>query len=956
MTTGVKSVNVFTELDRLKIKWTAIGEDEIRVPCPVHEDTTPSASLNVKEHLWKCYVPSCNAGGDFISLLAFTLNEKRSVVLADLQTRYPELAGVSQIPSQTVEKFHAQLAQAGPLLGELHRRGVTDEMMREARLGFHDGRITIPVFDTAGRCVNVRRYLPGAPGPQKMRNTSGHGSPQLYRADCIGTSGTVIICGGEMKALVAGHLLQGSDIAAVSSTGGEGHWKDEWTVYLKGKDVAICMDIDDPGSAASRRIATQLNGKVKSIRVLKLPLDKEKHPKGDINDWVGKEGATKDDIVSLIRSTKEWTPPQMQGASSSGEIKVLTLDQAITQSHVGERIEVEAIIAAADQTPFLVPKDVTVECTRDQPGCTVCPVAHMKPDADGWVHLSVESGSSAVLGMVGATEKEQLPRISQALGIPVCKTVKYAMRSHHVVHDVRLSPPMDLTGNRIGDAWYPAMIVASAQTELNVPCRMRGSVHPHPKTQQAVALINDVTELEDTLATFEPTQEFIAKMSSVLKPRTSSDSDLKTKINSIYADIEANVTWIFRRRDMHLACDLAWHSPLILNFGGRQINGWVNLLIIGDSAQGKSECVSRLMAHYGCGDRVDCKNATVAGLLGGLEQLGSRWFVRWGAIPAHDRALVALEEMKGMSVEVISKLTDMRSSGIAELPKIERRRALARTRLIGISNPRTPRPMASFHFGVEAIHELIGALEDVRRFDLAVAVGKGEVPDDIINMMPSKREKVEALITAEISRTLILWAWTRKPEQISFTADATDLIVASAIGLCKKFSESIPLVDQGTIRMKVARLSAALAARTFSSPDGYTLSIQPQHVDFIAAFLDRVYSSKVMGYADFSAAQQLMTKVQDPHVVIKAIRGTKHPVDVANVLLRRDTLSLEDIMSAAESDGDTSRTLLSLLVRKGALIRTSRTEYAKNPEFIDILKDIQHNTKADQHDVQGDEF
>lgn len=952
---GVKSINIFSELDRLKIQWIASSDNEIKLKCPVHDDSTPSACLNTVEHVWKCYVPSCGASGDFVSLLAYMMKVERRTILADLQTRYPDLGGISEIPSQTVEKFHAALSKAGPLLIELQNRGVTQAMMREARLGFHDGRITIPVYDHGGRCVNVRRYLPGAPGPQKMRNTSGHGNPALYRAETItGDCMAVMVCGGEMKALVAGHLLKEFKIACVSSTHGEGHWKDEWTALMKTKDVYVCMDIDDPGQSAARRLAIQLYGKVKSVKVIKLPLDKARFPKGDINDWVGQLNATGQDMFDLITKTELWVPPT-KATVSAGEVKQISLDDAITSSSVGDRIEVKAVVAASDQTPYLIPRDIDIECTRDQPGCVQCPVRHQNVDAQGWVRMQVDPCSQAVLGMIAVSDKETPFKLMDALGIPTCKTVKFLTRSHHIVHDVRLAPPMDLAGDRVGDSWYPAMVVTKDQIELNTPCLMRGTVYPHPKTQQAIALIDYVEELEDTLSNYVPTEEDIQALRKTFTPASASEESIKIKLREIYKDLESNVTWIYERRDMHLALDLAWHSPLLMNLGGRQMNGWVNLLIIGDSAQGKSECAHRLMQHYGCGDRVDCKNATVAGLLGGLEQLGSRWFVRWGAIPARDRTLVVLEEVKGASVEVLAKLTDMRSSGIAEIPKIERRRALARTRLIFISNPRMPRPVASYHFGVEAVHELIGALEDVRRFDLALVVAKGEVPDEVINALPSAREKVEHKATSDLSKKLILWAWTRKPDQILLDSKTTDAVVQESVRLCKIYSEAIPLVDQGSIRHKIARLSAALAARTFNTPDGHILVVHESHVRLASKFMEKVYSSKAMGYGDFSAAQKLMSEVQDPHVVVKAVKSTKHPVDLANVLLRRDTISVEDIISAVE-DQDSGRNLLSILVRKGALLRLNRTEYAKNPQFIDILKTIRGSNVVEQHDISGDDF
>lgn len=964
MTQGVKAINILAELDRFKVKWEAAGGDEIRLRCPAHDDKTPSASLNVKDHVWKCYVPSCGASGDFVSLLALFATQPRAVVLADLQKRYPQIEGVSTIDSQTVEKFHKKLEEAGPLLDALRQRGVTDEMMRKARLGFHDGRITIPVYNEANQCVNVRRYLPGAPGPQKMRNTTGHAGPHLYRIETVKPEQPVLVCGGEMKALVAGELLGPHGIAAVCGTGGEGHWKDEWSKLFAGREVYVCLDVDNAGLAGARALAFSLSQHAKSVRILKLPLDKTRFPKGDINDWVGQCNAGANDFLTLIKETELWVAPNKTYASvaARGDVQKVDLDKAVTVGKVGQVIEVNAVIAASDQTPFLVPHEVDVDCSRDQPGCNICPVKMLQKDEHGWSRLTIDPGAPALIGMIGGTDREQTIRTAEALGVPfpaTCKTAQFIPRSHHVAHDVRLTPPMDMAGMRGTDAWYPAVLVGRAMAELNVPMRMRGSIHPHPKTQQAVALISYCEELDDTLSTFSPSAQDIEQLRAVFSVTGGkTEGYTQYKLNEIYEDLESNVTWIFQRREMHLAYDLAWHSPLLFNFAGRQVNGWVNLLVLGDSAQGKSECALRLLGHYGCGDRVDCKNATVAGLLGGLEQLGNRWFVRWGAIPARDRTLLLLEELKGASTEVLSKLTDMRSSGIAELPKIERRRALARTRLVMISNPRSPRAMASFHFGVEAVLELIGTLEDVRRFDLAIAVGRGEVDDDIINMMPSKRPKVEHRVTAELSKKLILWSWTRKPDQVEFSDETVEQVATTAMNLTKRYSDAIPLVDQGTIRLKVARLSAALAARVFSSPDGARLVVHPYHVQLIETFMNKLYMSPVMGYEAYSSAQRLMTEIQDPRQVEKAIRSTKFPGDVAQVMLTRDTLSLEDVMSALSADHDTARQLLSLLVRKAALIRVNRTEYAKNPKFIEILKKIQatDKTSPNQHDVKGDEF
>ena len=235
---------------------------------------------------------------------------------------------------------------------------------------------------------------------------------------------------------------------------------------------------------------------------------------------------------------------------------------------------------------------------------------------------------------------------------------------------------------------------------------------------------------------------------------------------------------------------------------------------------------------------MECKNATVAGLLGGLQQMGNRWFVTWGVIPTHDKRLVVLEELKGTSVEVISKLTDMRSSGVAEIPKIEKRRTHARTRLIALSNPRSDRPLSSYNFGIESIKELIGGLEDVRRFDFALLVSNTEIDAATLNKLQQYRPAGNQIFDAESCRRLILWAWTREPSQIQYGSGAYEQILSEATRLCSIFTESIPLVDRGSMRLKLARLSASLACRTFSCDDTLeNVIIRECHVEYISKLL-----------------------------------------------------------------------------------------------------------------------
>lgn len=941
-------VNIYQELERHNIKWTASTDDEIKICCPAHGEKHPSAALNTRTHVWKCYVPNCGAGGDLVALLAYAAQVDRKTILVDLQQRYPSMRVSTQISSQTIQNFVDQLSQGAPLVAELHKRGITDDMIREARIGFHRGRLTIPIFNQAGNCVNVRRYLPGA-SQKKMINTPGHGQTELYRIDTItDKTEVVVICGGEVKALLVGSLIGNAKIAVVSSTGGEGggKWRSEWTDLMKGRRLFFCFDIDQAGMAGARLLAAKLKHVAKSLHIMQLPLDHDKHPHGDVNDWIGAEGATAEDLKQLMSETPAWQPATKKEDDGRPRQNVSLNDSFCKNELAGAKVSFKATIAAVDGTPFYLPREVKSGCGRNQKMlCAECPIFSMEDDHEGYTQLQIEKTNPGLLGMVGAGDHVQQKRIGAALGVPErCRSVTFYPQTVHTVYDVRLTAPMDLKGGKTNDNWYPALVIHDGErdlVDLNTVCEMQGAVYPHPSTQQATALVDGYEELEDTLSTFDLTDKQVEQMKAVFNPLTT----LEAKVDEIYADLANNVTWIYERQDLHIALDLAWHSPLMFDYGGRSVNGWLNVLVVGDSAQGKSETARRLLEHYGAGDKLDCKNATIAGVMGGLEQMGTRWFVRWGVIPRRDRTLVILEELKGMPKEVLQKLTEMRSSGVAEIPKIERRKTAARTRIVALSNPRSSRSMDGFPFGIQAVLELVGTLEDVRRFDLCIALARGDVSEDVLNKRPETPHK----LTSDLCKQLVLWAWTRRPDQIRFTPDAEAMVSKSAKTLMSKFDESIPIVDSGTIRIKLARMSAAFAARMFSTVDGEILVVDAHHVQFIEEYLTRVYSAKNFGYLEYSKAERSRNTIRDADKVAEELRELRYSQDVICLILEMDKMSELDLMNAT-GHAEVGRSLLSLLLRKGALKKEKRNEYVKTPGFINLLRELRDDDQKELDD------
>jgi hypothetical protein len=941
---NIEAINALAELERIGVGWEQAGEGEIRVCCPVHEDETPSVNLNVEKNLWKCHAASCGAKGDIVSFLAYSLECERGTAIADLSERY-DLGLVKTISPDRVEQWHSKIGKVEVLRKELYDRGLDDQDIRRYRLGVDQGRITIPIPDEGGRYVNVRKYLPGAPGPKKMQNTRGYTGTALYPVKQLEFD-QVVICGGEVKAIATARRLNPHGIGALCVTAGEGSWEPSFTPKFRGKHVYVMMDIDAGGRVAARKVAAQVCWEAGSVRIVQLPLDSDKHPKGDVNDWIA-EGGTDEDLVKIVveESQRYIHETAEDEELADREVHDVSLAESTKADMVGRRIRVEAVVAAMDTTPYLVPRTVGVSCTRDQPNCTYCPVKPLDPDeATGKTELTIKGTSMGLLELVNSPTRHQREATRSALRIPPCKVASFTVRDHYNVTDARLNPQIHHSGDNTDHVVQAGYVVSPDRraVELNQEYRLQGRVFPHPRNQQAVLLLDTVEQSADSLTSFTPDPEDLGPLID-FRPKEWTTAGVQEALDRRYDDLEANVTRIFQRRDLHLAVDLVYHSVLYFTFDGRQQNGWSNTLILGDSSQGKSETMNRLMEHYGVGVRFDCKNATVAGLLGGVQDMGNkRQFISWGVITNNDRKLVALEEIKGTSTEVLGALTDMRSSGIAELVKIERRKAHARTRLVMISNPRSARPVSAYNYGCETIGELIGAMEDVRRFDFACVMSADEIDPGTINRLSTERPDLDHSYTTALCRLLVLWAWTRDVTEVAFEEGAESEVLQWSNKMCSSFTEHLPLVDRGTMRFKLARLSIALAALTFSTmpKDPSTILVRKCHVEYVAEWLIRLYSSPVFGYSDFTSAQTFATTIIDADVVKRSILATKHPSDLVNHLLHQQDIQLIDFQDWCDMDRDLAQKLLSMMVRKHALVRDNRV-YKKTAEFISLLKKMQ---------------
>lgn len=927
----VKDPQAFLQEYGLEISDTSTPDEKICL-CPFHDDSNPSCQINVDKQVFRC--PSCKATGDLIDLVACFMKVKRATIIAHIDQMSDD--GVEPVDPKMIVSWHNILMANKAGLDVLkNRKGILPKTVKDWMLGQVEDRYSIPIPSGDGRYINVRKWSP-TDKVRKMTNLRGHGRRTLFPIKML-EKDTIILAEGEFKAL----LLIQMGFNAISPTGGASTWSPSWNLEFKDKVVYIMYDIDNTGKTNAQMVARNLHPVAKEVRIINLPIDPGEYPTGDITDFVVHLNMGREEVQDLLDKSEVWKPAPLKNPyDDDPEIYQVPLHQTSLAKFYHKRVRTSAVVSAKDTAPYVIPRTAEVECPRDQAFCHLCPVYNQPT---GVVDITIEATNPAILSFVGVSNEKIPSALKKAAGIPGrCEMCRFNIKDTQNVEEARLIPEIRIKNDSEEEG---AHVVRKAfyvghGLDTNTPYEFEARSLPEPTSQHATLLIYKADAAMDSLSTFTLDESMKSRL-MVFKPKAMTVEGIKAKLDELYDDLEANVTRIYKRRDLHIFFDLVYHSVLRMTFQGRIIRGWMEGLCLGDSGQGKSETGKNLMAHYQLGEKIDSKGATVAGLMGGVQETSKRWFVTWGMIPLNDRRLVILEEVKGMPTAVIEKLTDMRSSGVAELAKIEKARTNARTRLIWISNPRSDQQVAAYNFGIYAIKELVGALEDVRRFDLAIIVASGDVPSEVLNIRDKQRPVHEHVHTSELCRDLVLWAWSRKSDNVRFTDEATEAVLQASERLGKKYVANIPLVEAADQRLKMARMAAALAARTFSTEDGENLVVHEAHVKFVEEYLDRVYSTPSFGYAAYSELIRGETTLIGEDNVLSLLMGLPNARDASKAILDWQGFSIMDWMDVTEHDKDEARMALSVLVRNNAIKRGRGGLYYKTPAFIDLLKNVE---------------
>lgn len=170
--------------------------------------------------------------------------------------------------------------------------------------------------------------------------------PILYNLKEIVNSPWIVMVEGEKDA----NTLIGMGIPATTVCGGTKKWNVKFRQYFAGKDIILISDNDHAGIAHMRMVAADVIRVVKNVKVI-AP---SKLPKGDITDYLTKEGGTWPQLAEVIKEMPALKPEDLRDANDQFAIEEA---KAANKSEFRNFIPVETKVGQRSKTSK-IPKQI----------------------------------------------------------------------------------------------------------------------------------------------------------------------------------------------------------------------------------------------------------------------------------------------------------------------------------------------------------------------------------------------------------------------------------------------------------------------------------------------------------------------------------------------------------------------------------------------------------------------
>ena len=864
-----------------------------------YQETIPSAHINLDKGVFHCKV--CEKGLSEVSFISEILGCK-----------YEAASKIASL-YRDVENLHSwNQLKLNPRTKEIcNELGISDEVIEELHLKTENREedIAFPVL-MYGKVVDVRNYSPYNRAA-KIRSRAGSTTGMVIPFDLwINTNPHTwtIICAGEKDMAVA----RSNGFNAITLTGGEKALPKILKPF-KNRRVAICYDHDEAGIEGAKSVAAAILPYAAEVRICTGFHEVCKEHGEDITDFFTKYKKTKRDLQKYIIDSPVFTPEEAAVVSKVTH-PFVTLLEASQPKYIGRVVQSNIQVVATYEKAMPVP--TTIHAVKLNTSGDDKYNLMQQGETRDWELCDKTCQDVLKLVDNNFTEQQIRDNTREILGITkIERDVKIERPTKETVYQCNVTDLFEVTTKNPQTIEFVAYVIGKRLESGKKYC-ITYKLTPHPfKGQQLTMIILDATEAADSITDFHLTEDN-KKMLDQVKNMEGSVHD---KVETLSEMAKSYIGYDGYNK-LIKAIDLSFHAALQFNFNGNTERGTLDTLIVTESRIGKSSTAEALQKLYSLGTFVSLAggNATIAGIIGGSNKVNGSFQTRAGLLPMNHRGLVIFEELAKCDKDLVKALTDTRSSGSVKITRVSGDLQLpALVRMITLSNVKSSskniQPIASYPNGITILVDLIGAPEDIARYDLMLVMG--ETGNRIID--PNWRPITP--FEPEVYKTKIRWVWSRNPDQIIITRDVVEYIFKKCNELNSKYDSHIKIFGTEAWK-KVARLATAIAGYVVSTDDTYEkIIVTTECVDEAVDYLISCYDNNTFKLKEYVDNERRYGDIDDDGIKLLQDIYNQSPMTIRQLSVL-DKTNRMNLTSATGLDNDMYNKLMNRLVQ-GAFVK-----------------------------------
>lgn len=908
----------------------SIGEGfkETAVCCPfdhftsnglAYKESNPSAHVNTIEHLFHCKV--CGVGyseTQFIQQLfgCSYLDAKRIQRIfqsKETRTEWCQETQLSDSAKQTALEYNI----SEKVLDELN---IVSPIQQENALAF-------PVF-MYGHLMDIRTYHKD--NTPKCKSRAGCITGLIIPFDIwqqTPASRVTLICAGEKDMAVA----RSHGFNAITITGGENSLV-KCPKLFKDRTVAIVYDHDEAGITGAKKLAIELLQYTQKVKVVTNFHEVCKENKEDITDFFNKYQKTKTDLIKYIEETDFYQPTADDKFQSYPCVNLLT---ASRPEKLNKMLQSNIQVVSVAESSFASPAAIIAEkfkVTGDKD-------TMLNGEFREW-ELN-ENTIQDVLHLIDNNFKEETidKNIKKLLKIPVTeRCVKVKTLTKQTIFKAYVTDLFETND----DTTQPMEFVA-----YSIGCKLESGqkylvtykLVPHPyKGQQLTMIITNAVQANDSVSNFQVDETAKHNLDVIRNIPGTVTEKIDTLVQHVKGILGYN-----GNETLIKTLDFAYHTVLEFDFGTfKSVRGYLDTIVVGESRVGKSSTADALRKTYGLGTFTSLagNSATIPGLIGGSNKTSNGYQTRAGIIPQNHKGLIIFEEFGKSNANIISELTDIRSSNEVRITRVSGTLSLpAMVRMISLTNVKNTsggiKAIAAYPNGIAIITELVGTAEDIARYDQIVIL-----PDRGASQIDPLWTPLEPLPT-EVYQTRVRWVWSRKPENVILNQEVSTYIVEQANELNKLYDCHIKIFGTEAWK-KITRLAVAVAAYTVSTDNTYeNIVVTKEHVDYATEFYKLLYDNPTFKLREYVEHEKRYSTIDDEGIALLQDLYTKSPSLILQ--LEQCASATKNMLSAATglSNDDLNKALNRLT--RGLFIQFANHDIIPTERFRLGLAKIEKN-------------